>query len=61
MLYREIIDVFFKYTQNTQTHCVGRTQNFLMLNEDVHKITNGLWSIKTVVSVCQNTLHVLTL
>jgi hypothetical protein len=43
MLYRENNLCFFiKFTQNTQTHCVGRTQNFLMLSENVHKITTGI-------------------
>jgi len=28
--------------QNTYVHCVGRTQNLLMLNLAVHKITTRL-------------------
>jgi len=46
MLYREIIAVCSEIqTKHINTLCVGRMQNFWMLNEVVHIVTTGIWRV----------------
>jgi len=43
MLYREIIAVFLRSTQNTQIHCVGRT--YSLCNVIIHAVATKLYKV----------------
>jgi len=53
MLFREIIDVYFKTTRKTLLHSVYKTWSILMLQGMVHVITTGLEMVKTRFSFTQ--------